>query len=229
MMNKETIKEFLKPNTKLKKVVFLFSVLFILLLLYSLPYYYPNIFNIVTAIIYISVFCVLLAFLLIILAYKEEKPTNEDKYIIPGYLVALCFIRMVAGGLFLVVPTILIYHFSVHYLGINKPITALIIVFIILPLITFIFFKRLGKYHIKETEVDILSRFVAQPLGDWATSPVLNWIAKNIKCPKCKGNLEEVHFFYQNKSFLAFRVWCKKCGIKNLKTGVFDKTLRWYD
>lgn len=237
------IKQFLIPNKKIKKIIFFCLTALIVIYWFRLPWIYPEIFspeifklsNAVIWIIHILVFIIIIPFPFIILAYKEEKVIDEEKYKIPGHLIFLPILKILSSFLFLFLVSFLMYHFLVHFLKINRDLASYFTIFIFIPALAFFFFKKIVKHIIQDTERSDFHtgkdnlHVVVQRISDWAFFPTVKWIIKNIKCPKCKNSLSDARFFWQNQSFLAFQVRCKKCGKKNLKTGVFNKTLRFID
>lgn len=234
------IKNFLTPDKTYKKVTFFLLAILIVVFWFSFPWRYPEIFtpeefktiNAIIWIIHISIFIIIAPFPYILLEFiihgsKKEK-VGEEEYKIPGHLIVLSALRMLGSVLFVFITTVLVSYFLINYLEVNSAFTNLFAVFIFMPALVFAIFKKIGE-HIPWEMKSGPHLPMAQRIGDIAFLPVIRWIIKNIKCPKCKGDLSEAHYLWQNKAFLAFRVWCKKCGTKGISTNTFNKTLRFRD
>jgi len=209
---------------KLKYFVILFSWICLYLIIGKIVIidFAPKISGFFQGLLFIMYLPILLTLVIIaplfILQYKPLKePLSEKEYKIPLWILFRCLGKWIGMwlGIFLGICGFLLFLKLLTGEVIHIPNEVAI------PIAVFILIPWLDKK------------------ANWFMGPANEWVMRNVKCPKCNCRFEKVRirssviiWFSDNPArwehFISFKVKCKNCGYFTLGTGIFGRTLRFY-
>ncbi len=210
---------------KLKYFVILFGLVCLYLIIGKIVIidFAPKISGFFQGLLFMMYFPILLTLIimlpLFILGYKPlQEPLRGKEYKIPLWILFKCLGRWIGCWLG-------IFSGIFGVLSFLKLLTGKVIHIpneLLAPINVLILFPWLDKK------------------ANWFMKPANKWVIRNAKCPKCNCGFEKVRirssviiWFSDNPTrseehFISFRVKCKNCGYFTLGTGIFGRTLKFY-